>query len=175
MGGMDFNKMVHHATMQNKAKDLAFRVVQFENLSEAQKVEHSQWQAGHGLALKEHVAWVENQARIALNKEETLGVMKASLANDVEQGVITQANYLNEIKMQEERNKVTDAQWEKRLKRDLANDVIGEDQFNLELARKVTKDALTGEQQMQGNSFMQNLNGRKLKSGNRKHFNLRNL
>ena len=102
MGGMDYNKMVHHANMQNKAKDLAFRVVQFENLSAAEKVTNANWQKGHEQTLVEHVAWVENQARIALNKEETLDVMKARLANDVAQGVITQANYLNEIKTQGE-------------------------------------------------------------------------
>ena len=72
LGDMDFKNMVHHATVQNKAKDLAFRVVQFENLKDQQKVDYSKWQAGHDQTLKEHVAWVENEARKANAGEKNL-------------------------------------------------------------------------------------------------------
>ena len=81
LGDMDFKNMVHHATVQNKAKDLAFRVVQFENLKDQQKTQHSQWQAGHDQTLKEHVAWVENEARKANAGEKNLKLKEKKVAD----------------------------------------------------------------------------------------------
>ena len=81
LGDMDFKNMVHHATVQNKAKDLAFRVVQFENLKDQQKTQHSQWQAGHDQTLKEHVAWVENEARKANAGEKNLKLKEQKVAD----------------------------------------------------------------------------------------------
>ena len=81
LGDMDFKNMVHHATVQNKAKDLAFRVVQFENLKDQQKVDYSKWQAGHDQTLKEHVAWVENEARKANAGEKNLKLKEKKVAD----------------------------------------------------------------------------------------------
>ena len=81
LGDMDYKMMVHHATVQNKAKDLAFRVVQFDNLKDEQKIKHSQWQKKHDQTLKEHVAYVENEARKANAGEKNLKLKEQKVAD----------------------------------------------------------------------------------------------
>ena len=81
LGDMDYKMMVHHATVQNRAKDLALRVAQFDNLKDEQKIDYIKWNKQHDHDLQKHVAWVEAEARKANAGEKNLKLMEKKVAD----------------------------------------------------------------------------------------------